>query len=529
MKEVKGDLQGDALVIKLSGRIDSGNAAQAEEEIQAIIAESGASSLIIDVQELEYISSAGLRILLRLKKNFDDLRVTGAKPEVFELLQLTGFTEIMSVERAYRQVSLEGCEVIGEGANGTVYRIDGDNVVKVYNDPEALEEIENEREVARLALILGVPTAIPYDVVRVGDSYGSVFELLDARSFSKILAEHPEKMDWCVQEYVDLLRRIHRIIVPKGKLPDMRKTAISWAKFTSDYLPEEAGRKLRHLIMDVPQDNHMIHGDYHTKNIQLIGDEVLLIDMDTLAVGHPVFELGSMYNAFVGFGDYDTEQTKRFMGIEREDAFAFWRKSLAAYLGTDDEEIIKSVEDKARIVGYTRLIRRSIRRGGLEDSFRKAEIDLWKKELLELLNKVDTLMFLPNEIKVDATIKNLNEVIAFLNGHLEKNGCPLKAQNEVQLAVEEIYANIAKYAYTQGTGEAVIRVEADRDSKGVTITFTDQGRPYNPLEREAPDVTLPASERQIGGLGIFLVRNIMDDMQYEYRDGSNILTIKKSW
>ena len=108
---------------------------------------------------------------------------------------MTGFTELMTVEKAYRRVSVDGCEIVGEGANGTVYRIDGDNVVKVYKDANALDEIQKERELARLALVLGIPTAISYDVVRVGDSYGSVFEMLDARSFSKILAEHPEKME----------------------------------------------------------------------------------------------------------------------------------------------------------------------------------------------------------------------------------------------------------------------------------------------------------------------------------------------
>ena len=120
---------------------------------------------------------------------------------------MTGFTEMMAVEKAYRVVSVEGCEEIGRGAKGTIYRIDQDNVVKVYNNPSALDDIQHEREVAKLALILGLPTAISYDVVRVGDSYGSVFELLNASAFSLILASEPEKMDWCVKEYVALLKK----------------------------------------------------------------------------------------------------------------------------------------------------------------------------------------------------------------------------------------------------------------------------------------------------------------------------------
>ena len=528
MKEVQGNLQDNTMVIALTGRINSENAAQAEEEINGLLADHAFDLLCIDMEGLEYISSAGLRMLLRLRKTHNDLRLTNVGSEVFEILHMTGFTEMMTVEKAYRHISVEGCEVIGQGANGTVYRIDGDSVVKVYNDADALDDIQHEREVARLALVLGVPTAISYDVVRVDDSYGSVFELLDARSFSKILATQPEKFDWCVKEYVDLLRKIHGTVVPEGKLPDMRQTAIGWANFVQEYLPEEAGRKLLRLVRAVPKDDHMLHGDYHTKNIQLTGDEVLLIDMDTLAVGHPIFELASMYNAFVGFGEYDDgATTDKFMGFDHSIAREFWKKSLAAYLGTSDEEVIRDVEDKARIVGYTRLIRRSIRRKGLEDPERAAEIELWKSRLLELLEHVDSLTFLTNEINIEATKDNLPKVMDFVNSHLEEADCSVKTRMDIELAVEEIFINIANYAYAPGTGDATIRVEVSGDPATAEITLMDQGKPYNPLEKEDPDVTLPAEERRIGGLGIFLTRKLMDELKYEHTDGSNILTMKK--
>ena len=364
-----------------------------EKEILAKLNGYDGKSLVFDMQDLEYISSAGLRMILRMKKDYPDIRLTGVNPEVYEVLDMTGFTQMMTVEKAYRVVSVEGCEEIGRGANGTIYRIDRDNVVKVYNNADALADIQHEREVARLALILGIPTALSYDVVKVGDSYGSVFELLNARSFAKILAKEPEKLDWCVKEFVDMLKKIHSTLVPAGKLPDMKQTALKWAKFMQDYLPEEAGKKLLALVEAVPHDDHMIHGDYHTKNLELTENEVLLIDMDTLAVGHPIFELASIYNAFVGFSEYDHEIIKRFQGFDFETGLAFWKKSLAAYLGTDDEAKLKEVEDKARIIGYTRMIRRSIRRKGLETETGRAEIDLWKGELLDLLDKTDTLLF----------------------------------------------------------------------------------------------------------------------------------------
>lgn len=391
MNEVNGEIRQDENLIRLSGRIDSGNAADAEQEILKLTEDGQGLPVVIDAEKLEYISSAGLRVLLRLRKKHKELRIINVNSEIYEILDMTGFTQMMSVEKAYRQVSIDGAEEIGRGANGTIYRIDGDNVVKVYNDPDSLDDIQMEREKARTALVLGIPTAISYDVVKVGDTYGSVFELLDARSFAKILATEPDKMDWCVDEFTGLLKKIHGTEVPEGDLPDMKDTVISWAEFMTDYLPEEAGAKLLSMVKAVPQDQHMIHGDYHTKNVELTGDEVLLIDMDTLAVGNPVFELGSMFNAFIGFSEVDHDQIKQFQGFDYETSRTFWDKVLAAYLGTQDPEKIRQTEDKARIVGYTRLVRRLIRRNGLENEQDRAKIEHWKAELLELLETTDSL------------------------------------------------------------------------------------------------------------------------------------------
>ncbi len=513
--------------LELKGRIDSNNAPQVEKELLSQLAQAGSRSVVLDAGALDYISSAGLRVLLRIRKTCPDMRIVNVNSEVYEILDMTGFTEMMQVEKAYRTVSVEGCEEIGRGANGTIYRIDQDNVVKVYNNADALADIQHEREVAKLALILGIPTAISYDVVKVGGSYGSVFELLNARSFSKILASEPEKLDWCVKEYVELLRKIHATLVPAGKLPDMKETALSWARFMRDYLPEEAGRKLVAMVEAVPHDDHMIHGDYHTKNVELQNDEVLLIDMDTLAVGHPIFELASMYNSFVGYSEFDHETIKKFQGFDFETGGAFWRRSLAAYLGTNCEAKLREVEDKARILGYTRMIRRSIRRKGLETEAGRAEIELWKKELLELLEKTDTLTFSPEELELDALVENLDEVQAFVDERLEQADCPMKAQMQIDVAVEEIFVNIASYAYEPGRGKALVRVEIAGDPACAAITFTDSGMPFDPLAREDPDVRASASERGIGGLGIFMTRKLVDEVNYEYRDGKNILTLRK--
>ena len=521
MKDI-GTVTEKGIKINLEGRIDSNNAHTVEAEIMQFIGDKTNLPVVVDAEGLQYISSAGLRVLLHLKKSFYDLRIINVNSDVYEILDMTGFTQMLDVEKAYRLVSVEGCEEIGRGANGTIYRIDQDNVVKVYNNADALAEIQHEREVARIALVLGIPTAISYDVVKVGDSYGSVFELLNASSFSKILETDPEKIDWCVQEYTRLLKKIHSTIVPKGKLPDMRETALNWAKFMKDHLPEDMGSKLVSLVEAVPYDEHMIHGDYHTKNLELQGDEVLLIDMDTLAVGHPIFELASIYNAFIGFSEFDHDHIKEFQGFDFETSTKFWNKFLSLYLDTTDEKKIRDVENKARVIGYTRLIRRAIRR-----NIANEEVENWKKELLELLPQVDTLLFLPNELETEADNSYLPKVLAFIEQHLDNLGCSPKVQMQIAIAAEEIFVNIANYAYNPGRGKATVRIEITQSPVTISITFMDNGKPFDPTQKLDPNVTLSADERQIGGLGIFMTKKIMDDVIYEYVSGKNILTLKK--
>lgn len=393
MSTIDHQLQGDTLTVFLKGHIDSANAGSTEEEIAGVRSANPHQALILDLSELQYISSAGLRIILRLRKELPELRLTNVSTEIYEILEMTGFTEMVTVEKAYRRLSVDGCEVIGEGANGKVYRIDRDTIVKVYLNPEALPDIKRERELARKAFVLGVPTAIPYDVVRVGDGYGSVFELLNAQSFAKILEKEPERFEEIVSMAAELLKKIHGTLLTPGDMPDMKKVALSWAAFLKPYLEAPIYEKLYRLIEEVPEDHHMLHGDYHMKNVMLQDGEALLIDMDTLCMGHPIFELGSVYNAYRGFSALDHSVIQKFQGIDYETAQRLLNRLLQLYLDTEDEARVQEVLDKAEIIGMTRLMRRSIRRGGLETEEGRKEINYYKSELERLVLKEETLCF----------------------------------------------------------------------------------------------------------------------------------------
>ena len=136
----------------------------------------------------------------------------------------------------------------------------------------------------------------------------------------------------------------------------------------------------------------------------------------------------------------------------------------------------------------------------------------------EVLNK-------NGELTIEANMDCLDEMMAFVDGRLEENGCLPKIQMQIDVAVEEIFVNIANYAYSPDTGPATVRLDI-RDGIAV-ITFIDSGVPYDPLAKPDPDVTLSAEDRPIGGLGIFLVKKSMDSVSYNYESGKNVLRLKK--
>ncbi len=375
------------MTIQLKGRIDSSNAAETEQNINLQIGGS-TDELVVDASELEYISSAGLRIILRLKKANPTTKVINCSSEIYEIFDMTGFTEMMDISKAYRKLSVEGCEVIGEGANGKVYRTDPDTIVKVYKNPDSLDEIHKERELARKAFVMGIPTAIPYDVVQVGDLYGSVFELLNAKSFAKLLAETGD-YDTLAKQSIDILKTIHSTVLKEGELPSKKQESLGWAEYVKEYLPAEIGEKIVKLFNEIPESNNMLHGDYHIKNIMRQGDENLLIDMDTLSVGHPVYEWSQMYLAYLGFSETDPEDVMRFLGITREISEKFWNSSLKYYFDGMDSAFVEQAVIMARIIGYVRLLRRTIKRS----PEKKDVIENCTKQLCELVPKTDKLYF----------------------------------------------------------------------------------------------------------------------------------------
>ena len=375
------------LTVYPEGNIDSNNAEEFGRELEAIRNENPSGSLVLDLDELKYISSAGLRQILRLRKKEKSLKLINVSSEIYEIFDMTGFSEMMEIEKAYRRFSVEGCEVIGEGSNGIVYRINPDTIIKVYKNPDALEDIKKERELARTALVLGINTAIPYDVVKVGDKYGSVFELLSAKSLTKLIVSDPDNIEKYVHIFIDLLKEIHSTPVKEGLLPDARLRAINWCRELEGRIPEDTYRKLLNMLEAVPSSSNMIHGDYHTNNVHYANGEAILIDMDTLSVGNPVFELSNMFRAYHGFGEMDRSKVSNFLKLDWDKAQKVLELSFKYYFDDKTDDEITVYLNKAKAVGYMRLLRRTYKR----ESDNTAFIEHLKNRLIESVDSVDNL------------------------------------------------------------------------------------------------------------------------------------------
>ena len=391
MSLVTERIEDHILYLELNGRIDSSNADQAEEEIQAIKSAHPDLQSVLDAEHLEYLSSAGLRVILRMRKDTADLKIINVNTEVYEILDMTGFTDMITVEKAFRRLSLEGCELIAKGGNGTVYRYDSETIVKIYHNGASLEEIRLEKDLCRKVFIKGINTAIPYDVVKVGDYYGSVAELLSAKSIAKLLRANPENLEEYVAVYTELLKKIHATPVKPGEMPSIKETGVKWVNFLQPYLPAEQWEKLLTMMNALPEPEFMIHGDYHANNVMIQNGEPLLIDMDTVAYGHPVFEFASIYLGFVGYCECNHEGTMDFYGLPYDITVKIWETLMKQYF--EDEAVRMDVTRKAQVIGYARMMRRTIRRNGLNTPDGQELIALCKQRLTELLPQVDQLHY----------------------------------------------------------------------------------------------------------------------------------------
>ncbi|MCR5202124.1 MAG: anti-sigma factor antagonist [Lachnospiraceae bacterium] len=323
--------------LMLHGRIDTNNSDQFKEELFQCV--EGMDDVVLDLADLNYVSSTGLRVFLKLKKTVKgDLRLINASNEIYDIFSVTGFTGMMDISKKLRNVSIEGCEVIGEGANGKVYRLDNETIVKVFNERVPEQVVREEKAYATSAFIAGVPTAISYDVVRCGNSFGAVYELLDAKTVSQAICAEPERTAEYGKNMGALLKRLHETYADTSVLNNIQELYIERVKSLEKYYDKKDVDLLLDIYEKLPKRDTVLHGDFHTKNIMISGDEMLFIDMGDVGYGNPWFDIGGSYLGLINIGKRDPSMCPRYIGIDFEKCNIVWENLLKTYFETEDIE-----------------------------------------------------------------------------------------------------------------------------------------------------------------------------------------------
>ena len=355
---MKTTLENNTLTLCLEGRIDSTNAQTLEAKLFDAVNANPGAEIAIDAGGLEYISSAGLRVLMKLRKQVGKaLPVLNVSPEVYDIFDMTGFTELLEVHKALRQLNVERLPIIGAGATAKVYRIDRETVVKVFKPNTSMQIIRQENERSKNAFLNGIPTAISYDLVKVGDCYGSVYELLDAQDFLTILENDKAHLDENIVRFARAIKAMHRIEVDPAKFPPTKQGSLAALPMLGGVCTPEEIDKLRRLYETIPDRNTFLHADCHPGNVMVQNGEFVFIDLMTCGSGHPVFDLGSMctvYHMPPKFGS--REESPLLRNFTEEECARIWDVYLRTYLDTRDEALIQKAERQVTAISAARTL-----------------------------------------------------------------------------------------------------------------------------------------------------------------------------
>ncbi|MBR4513982.1 MAG: anti-sigma factor antagonist [Lachnospiraceae bacterium] len=354
---MKTTMNDGKLVIALSGRLDASNANDIEAEIMAAVAGHESDKICFDFEELEYISSAGLRVLMKLqKKSAQRIDIINVSRDVYEIFDTTGFTDMFNVKKAYRKISVDGLEIIGTGFFGTVYRLDRETIVKVYKGQDSIPMIENEKKMAQKAFLAGIPTAISYDIVKVGEDYGSVFELIDSQTFNEMAKNEEEPLEDVMRRYTDLLKKVHQTVMEPGELPSFKERFLDYLEVIKKHLKDEHYEGLKKLLSAMPDENTVVHGDMQMKNVMSSADEAMLIDMDTIGLGNPVFDLAALFVTYQEFSEDDPDNPMYFLQMPNEKVDRIWELIIQYYFDFKDDKERCDTMTKIRLVAGIRFL-----------------------------------------------------------------------------------------------------------------------------------------------------------------------------
>ncbi len=336
---MKSEYNNGILTFYIDGRVDSSNVIRFEEQINRELMLYAGADIKFNARDMEYISSAGLRVLLKLRKKYNKpIRIYNVSDEVYDIFSITGFTEFLDVEKKMRRISLKGCRKINSALNGEVLSLSDDEMIKVYDNEVPLSEIKQERDQAQAAMISGIPTLIPYDVVVCEHGYGIIFEMSGSESLAHAISRDIKHIKQYAISFANLMREIHRTEIDKGRLPDIKERYRKWLDELVDMDSEDV--KVFSALIDAISDSpYYVHGNISINSVMIKDGELLLFDMSGSARGHSIFDLQSIFATLVAIEKTSPGYCRRNFELSKESCNEFWNEFFMEYTGGNKAEV----------------------------------------------------------------------------------------------------------------------------------------------------------------------------------------------
>ncbi len=285
-------IDGQCLILSVTGRIAGDTVATLD---QAWLT-TEMRQWIVNLAGCDYVSSAGLRIFLKMareaKANNVSLSFIDVLPSVQHIFDVTGLSQLLNVQARPREVSIEGLEFLSAGVCGQCFRLDQETIVKLYNDGVGREVDEQEKALAKAAFVVGIPTALSYDVVVCGERTGVVYEMLDAKLFSRMIASDPKNVSSFAAELAKIAKNFHATTGNPEVFPDLKLKLSSHINALRGELSDADVDHLQGRLQAIPDAETLVHFDLHASNIMIRDGEPLIIDMGDVSRGHPLFDIG---------------------------------------------------------------------------------------------------------------------------------------------------------------------------------------------------------------------------------------------
>ena len=366
------------LTVILPEKINTENHTAIETELFALEHLEAAEELVLDAENLHYISSLGLRVILHFKKSHGGIPVNiiNTSEDIYNIFETTGFTSFFNIRKKLRFVDTAGFELIGSGMYGSVYRINDEQVLKVFYGMQSEEDIEPVINTIRCAFVHELPTTIPFEIVRTEKGIGTVLELLNSETLSKVIEKDPQNLAMYVDKMLALSKTLARTAFKEGELRSRKEMLKAKLKGAAPFLSAEELGTIETYIDAVPDRATAVHGDFHAKNLMISKGKLMLIDMDEFSTGHPLWDVANLYCIYQGmvhldkkiaYGMFDLAVGSpyddfyfKIVGCTLPQAEVIWDKFFNGYFADssreDKEKILKLVAFYGNIKFITFLV-----------------------------------------------------------------------------------------------------------------------------------------------------------------------------